>query len=196
MRSKLLVLVAATLPLGGCAGLLGGSAPATLLTLTSAAQVPVGATRTVSPGTAVVVLNPTVPQALAAPRIPVYQGDTEVAYVKDAQWVDYPARLFRGLVVDAIQVRTERSVVDLRQLGPNPATRLSGRLVRFGVEPAAMRAVVTFDADLVRRPNTPLETRRFEATAPMAVVDAPAAAAALNAASNEVAGQIADWVGR
>jgi cholesterol transport system auxiliary component len=53
--------------------------------------------------------------------------------------------------------------------------------------------VVTFDA--IRDVNgTQVMTRRFSATVPSAAEAAPVGAA-LNQAANEVAGQVADWVG-
>jgi cholesterol transport system auxiliary component len=56
-----------------------------------------------------------------------------------------------------------------------------------------MEAVVVYDAALARGEG--VQTRRFVARAPLAVVDAPSAAAALNLAANQVAADVAAWIG-
>jgi cholesterol transport system auxiliary component len=84
-------------------------------------------------------------------------------------------------------------VLDPRQFGANPALRLSGQVQRFGIDPVAMQAVITFDAQLSRDAGK-VETRRFEARAPIAAIDAPQAGTALNRAANDLAAQVAEWV--
>jgi cholesterol transport system auxiliary component len=46
----------------------------------------------------------------------------------------------------------------------------------------------------VMREGGAIETRRFEGRAPVAVIDALSAGAALNVAANDVAVQVADWI--
>jgi cholesterol transport system auxiliary component len=54
--------------------------------------------------------------------------------------------------------------------------------------------IVVFDA--VRPgPGDAVQTRRFEARVPGVTADVASVGPALNQAANEVAGQIADWVG-
>ena len=53
--------------------------------------------------------------------------------------------------------------------------------------------MITFDAQLSRDASR-VETRRFEAKAPLAAIDAPQAGTALNRAANDLAAQVADWV--
>ena len=64
---------------------------------------------------------------------------------------------------------------------------------------------MTFDATLVRdrpadangaRAPQAFEKRRFEARVPVAAIDAASAGVALNRAANQVAMQVADWIGR
>ena len=55
---------------------------------------------------------------------------------------------------------------------------------------------MTFDAALIRGNDPVIEKRRFEARAPGSAIEPAPAGAALNQAANEVAAQIADWVGR
>ena len=69
-------------------------------------------------------------------------------------------------------------------------------LRRFGLDATARQAVVAYDATLSRAGQSGTETRRFEAQVPVAAIDAESAGPALNQAANQVATQIADWVGR
>ena len=71
---------------------------------------------------------------------------------------------------------------------------LSGSLLEFGVDAAAMEAVVVYDAVKLVRGQV-VEKRRFEAKKSVTVMEAAPVGAALNDAANDVAGQIADWIG-
>lgn len=192
MRTPLLALLA--LPLAGCISF-GGKAPESLLTLTPSSTVAANAVRTAGPGQTVTVLVPTAPAAIATNRVPVYDGAANLAYVKDALWVDSPSRLFQRLVSETIAARTGRVVLDVRQYTADPGIRVSGALVNFGIDPATSNAVVTYDAILARSDGG-VQTRRFESRVPIAAVEANAAGAGLNQAANTVAADVADWVGR
>ena len=179
------------LPLAGCISF-GGKPPKSLLNLTSDASIDVGTVRTAAPGQAITILMPTASTAIAAPRIPVYEGGVAIAYVKDAVWVDTPARLFQHLLSETVAAKTGKIVLDLRQYTTDPGLRIQGTLQMFGIDADKSQAVVTYDAVITR--GTSLETRRFEARVPVAVIDAPSAGAALSRASNAVAVEVADWV--
>ena len=70
------------------------------------------------------------------------------------------------------------------------------RIRNFGVDGRTREAVVTFDAALQREAGKQVDKRRFEARVPVAEITPGAAAVALNQAANQVAGEIADWIGR
>ena len=192
---KKLLIAALALPLAGCISF-GAKPPPSLLTLQPAAPLAVGATQRATPGATITIMTPSVPQEIATLRVPVRSTETSLAYVKDAQWVEPPNRLFGRLLSDTVSTRTGRVVVGDREFGVDPGAMLTGELRSFGVDAASSSAVVTFDAALVRSTTTPLEKRRFEARVPVAVVDATAVGVALNTAANQVAGEVADWVGR
>lgn len=179
--------------LGGCISF-GAKPPPSLLTLTPAQVPPAGAGQTIAPGEAITVEVPQVPQALATPRVPVQATATSLAYVKDAQWVDEPKRLFQQLLSATIAARTGRPVLSPRQYSADPGTRLGGQLLDFGLDAQTNMAVVIYDA--VLQHGTDIQTRRFQAKVPVASIDAAGAGAALNQAANEVAAQVADWVGK
>lgn len=196
--------IVALFSLGGCIKF-GAEPPASLLTLTPNTAIAVGETSSSATARSITISVPVVPQELAALRVPVRSGATSVAYLKDALWVEAPNRLFARLVSDTITARTGRVVLSVRQSLSDPGARLGGELRHFGIDATSKEAVVTFDATLVRdrpaavagsRPALAYEKRRFEARVPVAAIAPAAAGAALNTAANQVAVQVADWVGR
>ncbi len=205
MRKLLLVpVLLAALPLGGCIKF-GAEPPPSLLKLEAEAAMPTGQTVSSATTRSITIAVPTVPQELAVTRVPVRSGDTAVAYLKDAQWVEAPNRMFARVLGDTISVRTGRVVLGLRQSLSDPGARLSGELRQFGVDADSNEAVVIYDATLVRdrpaaadgvRPALTFEKRRFEARVALAEIAPAAAGSALNDAANRVAGDVADWVGK
>ena len=192
MRVKLLAAAAAALPLSGC---FGGGAPDQLLTLTPAQTRPAAQPRTAGPNEAVTVVAPTVPQALRTTRVPVYVSDTVVQYLKDAVWVENPGPLFGRLLGETIAVRTGRVVLDPGQYSHDPGTRLTGQLLRFGLDPNAMEVVVVYEAVIARGAAGGISNNRFEARVAVAAATPEAVAPALNQAANQVADQVAAWLG-
>lgn len=196
-RSPFLV-VALALSLSGCSigGLLGGGgkAPSTLLSLTPEAPAPGEFARAANAGQAVTVATPVISKELRTTRVPVQVTATDIQYVTDAQWVDTPDRLFRDLVSETIRRTTNRVVLATGQGGLDPGLIVSGELQRFGYDASTGMAVVRFDGALSTAGGEQVQTRRFEATAPS---DGSAASIgpALNRAANEVAAEVAQWVG-
>ena len=181
------------LTLAGCISF-GEKPPPSLLTLTPAATVAAGTERSAAAGTAVTVVTPAVPQALQTLRVPVQATTTSIAYIKDAQWVEQPNKLFQHLLAETIAARTGRVVLDPRQSTLDPGTRLTGTLQSFGLDAASGQAVVTYDAELARNNGETIETRRFSAQVP-ASANPQSIATALNAGANQVATEVADWLG-
>lgn len=192
-RPPTFAILAAALALGGCFSL-SPKPPESLLRLTPAAMPQAAAGRIAPSADAITVVEPTTPQELQTNRVPVQESMTAVAYLKDAQWVDLPAALFRSLLSDTIAASTGRVVLDDRQFTFDPGTRLTGSLRVFGVDAMRNEAVVTYDAALARS-DVLVETRRFEARIPVAAIDAASVAPALNEAANRVAAEVAAWVG-
>jgi cholesterol transport system auxiliary component len=184
----------ATAPLAGCISF-GAKPPPSLLTITSAASVPVGQTQSSATAPTITIAVPAVSQALATPRVPVRTSDTDLAYIANAQWVEPPARLFARLLSDTVGARTGRVVLGAQSM-TNPGARLSGELRAFGVDAGTTQAVVIYDAALIRMDGNVVEKRRFEARVPVAAIEAGAAGVGINQAANQVAAEVADWVGR
>ncbi len=190
---KLAILL--TVPLSACISF-GAKPPPSLMTLSPAAPVPVGAAANSGTARNITIRVPTTPQEIAVTRVPVRATDTSIAYVKDAQWIEPPARLFARLLSDTVQARTGYVVLSNRQSNVDPGAQLTGELRSFGLDAATSSAVVTYDASLLRKGATTFDKRRFEARVPVSAIDAANAAAGLNQAANQVAAEVADWVGR
>lgn len=177
--------------LAGCVSI-GPKAPKSLLTLTPTATVVAGAGRSARAEDTIAVLTPVAPASIQTTRIPVYDGGSELAYVKDAAWNEPPVRLFQRLMSDTVAQLTGRLVVDQRVTSAAPGLRLSGQLLRFGVDPRAMQAVVTFEGTVTRGDR--IEQRRFETSVPITAIEAREVGRALNQAANDAAAQVADWL--
>jgi len=192
MAVKAILAAGVALALGACS--LGGKAPKELYTLTPARSAPAGATASGTASTALAVLEPGTPQKLGYTRIPVQVNPTTVEYIKDATWTEKPARLFARLVSETIRAKGTRLVVGENDLQYAAAVKLTGQLIDFGYDAGSGSAVVRYDA-VLQTGNQQVRTRRFEATVPGVTASGPAVSAALNQAANQVAAEVADWVG-
>lgn len=190
-RRLFLVLGAAALGLSGC---FGGGGPSELLTLTPTQSRTSTGPRAAAEGRLITVTTPSAPHALNNNRVPVYVSDTIIQYLKDAYWVDEPAELFRNLLSETIAAQTSYVVIDPALYTQTAGTTVSGQMLRFGLDPTRMEAVVQFEA-AVSRPNQPVLTNRFEARVPVAEATRAAVAPALNAAANQVAAEVTAWLG-
>ncbi|MES2903424.1 MAG: ABC-type transport auxiliary lipoprotein family protein [Pseudomonadota bacterium] len=192
MRYRTLAIVAALLATSACFG--GKKIPPTLLTLTSSAPAPAAISRSAAPGEAITIDVPVIPKELATTRVPALVGPTAVAYVQDLQWVDAPDKLFQDLLQETTVRTTNRVVLDPRQASLDPGLKLTGTLTRFGYDTAEGVVIVRYDGALATAGGTRVETRRFEAKIP---ADGTAATVgpALNAAANQVAVEVARWIG-
>ena len=173
----------------------GGDVPPTLLTLTPEAPAPGEIRRAAPAGETVTVSVPVIGKELRTVRVPVQMSPTDVAYVKDVQWVDTPDRLFQGLLAETITRTTNRVVLDPKQVGLDPGLVVSGQLQQFGFDEALQSVVVRYDAALSTAGGTRVETRRFEALVP-AAGERNSVGPALNRAANQVAMEVAQWIGR
>jgi cholesterol transport system auxiliary component len=181
------------LGLSGCISF-GAKPPPTLFGLTPASSAPAGPLPGGSLRQALVVQEPEVDKRLAVIRVPVQIDESNVAYLKDAQWVSRPARLFRSLLAETIRAKGTRLVLEDDAVEAGGATHLAGRLLDMGYDARTRAAVVRYDA-IRQVGNGPVASQRFEASVPVAEAKAAYVGPALNQAANQVARQVADWVG-
>ncbi len=180
--------------LSGCVSFGGAEPPPFLLSLTPDTQVDAGAVRAGPRAGALVVQLPSTPQKLNNLRVPVQTSTTAIAYLKEATWVDKPARLFQGLLTETIAAKNNRLVLTSVQAQGKADTYLSGELVNFGLDGPSLTVTVTYDAVKIRD-GKPVEKRRFEASENVFAAEAGPVGEALNRAANKVVLEVADWVG-
>jgi len=188
------LVIALSLSLAGCVGL-SGKVPSRLISLTPDTTAPAGDLRSGEASRAVIVLDPETSRVLDVTRVPVQVNASTVAYLQDAVWADRPARLFRSVVAETIRARTGRLVVEAGEFDINEKQILSGQLLNMGYDARDQAVVVRFDA-ILEDSQGEVRSHRFEAVVPGIASEAAAVAPALNEAANEVAVQIADWVGQ
>lgn len=187
------LLAGAALALSGCISL-GKKPPPSLFDLTAAQAVPAGAAAQGTTDQALAVLTPAAPQKLDVTQVPVQVNPSTVAYLKDAVWVEKPAQLFARLLAETIRAKGTRLVIADDDVRFKAATKLSGQLVEMGYDAPSGSAVVTFDA-VLQQPDGQILTKRFENRVSGVSPDAAAVAPALNQAANQVAADVAAWVG-
>ena len=180
------------LSLGACVSF-GGKAPASMLVLTADNVMSAGTARTATAADALVIQTPEVPRKLDTNRVPVQIDASSIAYLKDAFWADKPARLMQLLLVETVSAKSGNLVLNEVDAGGKATRILSGSLLEFGIDAATNEAVVVYDAVKIMRGNA-TEKRRFESRRPVAAVEAAPTGAALNAAANDVAAQVAAWI--
>jgi cholesterol transport system auxiliary component len=189
----LATILIAPLLLAGCISL-GGKTPDQLIRLTPEATAPAGDMGSADVQNALVVLDPEADSRLDVQRVPVQIDDSTIAYLKDATWVERPARQFRRLLAETIRAKGKRIVVEAGDATEGGRSILAGRLLDMGYDARSQSVVVRYDA--VREdPGGHVSSRRFEATVPGVAPNVEAVAPALNRAANDVAAQVADWIG-
>ena len=179
--------------LAGCISF-GAEPPESLLSLTPTVEAAAGTGTSGDIADAIEVVEPDAPARLDVTRVPVQIDDTNVAYLKDAMWVEKPARLFARLIGETIRATSNRLVIDGDDPALTPRVQLRGTLREFGYDARTSSVVVRYDA--IRDVNgQAVTTRRFESVIPGVAAEAAPVGEALNRAANEVAGQVAAWVG-
>lgn len=179
--------------LGACVSF-GVKAPVSMLVLTANNVVASGVARTATAADALVIQIPQVPRKLDNNRVPVQIDASSIAYLKDAFWADKPARLMQSLLVETVSAKSGNLVLNEADAGGKAVRYLSGSLIDFGIDAETNEAVVVYDVVKIIR-GSATEKRRFEARRPISAIAPAPVGVALNAAANDVAGQIADWVG-
>ena len=178
--------------LGGMLG--GGKAPTILYDLTPSAPPTGAVSRQAVAGNVVTIRVPVVAKELRTTRVPVQVNPVQVAYVEDLQWVDTPDRLFQSLLAETVRRTTGRVVLDPRQPALDPGLSVSGELHQFGFDAQRGLAIVRYEAALATNGGNSVQSRTFLSDIPS---DGTAAsvAPALNAGANQIALQVAQWIG-
>ncbi len=190
---SLLLAPFGALLLAGCISF-GAKPPPSLLNLSADSAPATNAARSGSAQTALTVVIPSVPQKLRTPRVPVETGGTQIAYLKDAQWIEPPARLFQRLLSETLSAGGQRLVLTETELITGPGELLSGDLLNFGIDADSNQAVVTYQAMRLTNDGSMISQRRFEAREAVGELTPANGGTALNRAANRVAGEVAVWM--
>jgi len=190
---RLALGLALSAALGGCVSL-GKEPPPSLLTLTASTSAPAGLSATGKAADALAVIEPDAPQKLDVTRVPVQVDGSSLAYLKDAVWVEKPARLFAQLLSETIRAKQTRMVIDGSDVRFAAATKLSGQLTEMGYDAGSSSVVVRYDA-VLQQPDGQILTRRFEAKVGGVLAEPASVGPALNEAANKVAADVAAWIG-
>lgn len=175
--------------------------PARLYALRAAAPgdaLPASATGG-APGTAlrtIVVEAPLPAAALRTLRIPVVTGDTSLAWLKDAQWLEPPARQFQGLLLDMLATQPGLAALDARLHSGPAQLRLAGSLDSLGVDvrdPSRPVARVRYTAVLSGARGALVATAPFEAARPVDPASPESVVRGLSEAAQEAARAAARW---
>lgn len=194
MRGKATTIALAVLLSTALAGCLGGKPPKNLIGLTPVSAAPAGPLGSGKLAQAIVVLDPQADRRIDVQRIPVQVDDSRIEYVKDLTWVEKPTRQFRQLLAETIRAKGNRLVLEEVDELAGAQARLGGRLIDLGYDARSQSVVVRFDA--MREDGAGnVRSQRFEATVPGVSPKPEQIGPALNKAANEVAQQVADWVG-
>ena len=198
MRLRIGTAILFAAALGGCSlgGLLGGGGkpPTTLVTLTPEAAEPAQMARNASAGQSVTITTPSAPKELMAVRVPVHITPTAVPSMTHLPLTATPDRLSRRLLAKTVRRTTSRVVLDPGQTSLDPGVTITGELQRFGYDTSSRQVVVTYDAAMSTAGGNAVQTRRFTASIPSDGT-APTVGPALNRAANQVAMDVARWIG-
>lgn len=178
--------------LSGCLG--APKMPETLLTLTPVDSAVAGSGSTGTIASSIAVIEPAVPQKLDVKRVPVQLNAASVAYLKDAVWVEKPARLFRQMLAETIRAQGKWLVIDGIDRQFSAPTRLTGQLIDMGYDAGKQSVAVRFEA-VLEGPGGTLATRRFESEVKGVAPKSGQVGTALNDAANDVARQVVAWLG-
>jgi cholesterol transport system auxiliary component len=189
-------LAAALLPmllLGGCISF-APKPPPELISLTPTAVAPPGDLAPGSTEPPLVVINPESGPELEVTRVPVQVTGSGIAYIKGAIWIDRPARQLRALIAETIRAKNNRLVFEGLDAVTGGRPLLTSRLITMGFDTATGEVVIRLDAQLTLPTGEP-KRRRFEAKVPGVAADGKTIGPALNTAANDLAAQVAAWVG-
>lgn len=186
------VATLASIALAGCISL-GPKVPQQLLSLSPDTSAQVGPVTTASTADAIVVLNPESDRSLDMLRVPVRVNAATIAYLEDIAWVEKPAFQFRALLAETLRTRTSRLVVEDGDFDVVGRTVVNGRLLAMGYDAPTHSVVVRIDMQRQDKGGA-VVSRRFEAIVPGIEAKAAPVSTALGKASNDVAGQVADWI--
>ncbi len=192
--------------LGGCGGLLsgGGTGPAPTYYLLESPAPPADAAPHLKEQAGgpqiVMILEPSLPGALATDGIAIRIGAHRIAYLAGARWSDETPLMLARLLRHAVDTLPDVVAISEDEVGVVPNWRLVSEADAFyaeatGADAAPTRVAVRLTARLIAaRPADLFAERSFTAEEPVTGGDPEAIVSAFNAAAGEVARALASWL--
>lgn len=138
------------------------------------------------------VSEPAAVQALNSERVIVRDGES-LSFLGGAQWSDRLPALIQARLIETFENGSRVKNVGRPGGALNPDYTLSTELRAFYVEPRSGQAVVAITARLVNSRGQVVAGRVFTASEPVAGIDGPNAARALDGAMGQVLVEIVRW---
>jgi cholesterol transport system auxiliary component len=191
-RHSIKLVGVALVLLGALAGCTG-SAPSTTFDLTA----PSGFGRVAGGRSHMVVAEPTTVQALDSDRIIVREAAGAISFLGGAQWADRMPRLVQTRLIQTFENGSRLGAVGRPGERIVPDLQLNTDVRSFSIDSGTREAVVEISAKLVNdRTGKVRAARLFVGKVPVAAVEGPAAAQALDQALGLVLVDIVRWAGR
>lgn len=144
----------------------------------------------------ILVAEPAAVQALSAQQILVRDQSGTISFLGQAQWADNLPRLVQARLIQTFENASSLRGVARPSSGAVADVQLVSEIRSFQVATPDNQAVVEISAKVVNDQNGRiLNGRVFSARVPMAAVDGPNAARALDEALSTVMLDIVRWVG-
>jgi cholesterol transport system auxiliary component len=147
-------------------------------------------------GAQVVVAEPAAVQVLASQQLLVRDEGGTVSFLGAAQWADSLPRLVQARLIHTFENTSQVRAVARPGSGAVADVQLTSEIRAFEVRTPGAEAVVEISAKLVADQNGRiLAGRIFTGRVPVAAIEAPNAARALDEALSSVMLDIVRWVG-
>jgi cholesterol transport system auxiliary component len=144
----------------------------------------------------VLVAEPAAVQALSAQQMLVRDENGTISFLGEAQWADNLPRLVQARLIQTFENASNLKGVTRPSSGAVGDVQLISEIRAFQVSTPSNQAVVEISAKIVSDQNGRiLNGRIFSARVPVAAVDGPNAARALDEALSTVMLDIVRWVG-
>ena len=143
----------------------------------------------------IVVAEPAAVQVLSTQQIIVKDATGQISFLGSGQWADALPRLVQARLIHTFENSSQLRAVARPSTGAAADATLISEIRSFQIETPANEAVVQLSAKLVSEQNGRIVNARiFTRRVPVAAVDAPHAAQALDAALSGVMLDVVRWV--
>jgi cholesterol transport system auxiliary component len=141
-----------------------------------------------------VVAEPAAVQVLASQQLIVKDATGSISFLGAGQWADNLPRLVQARLIHTFENSSQLRAVARPSSGAAADVQLMSEIRSFEIQTPATEAVVQISAKLVDQSGRILNGRIFTGRVPLAAIDAPHAARALDQALSIVMLDVVRWV--